>query len=116
MYLSSQPIKYACIHDHCYSLIIVFVNPTGEFITTLGGSATYTCTSSGVSDDFIQSVQWLVNDVALEEMDNVVVTAAGVLRFLRISVDYNNTSIRCRATLTSGSVRVSGVSLLLIQG
>ena len=97
-------------------LTVVFVNHPGDFITILGGSTIYTCSTSGVSDDFIESVQWLANDTALEEMKNVVITAAGVLRFLRITVEYNNTNIRCRATLTSGSVTTSGVSLLLIQG
>ena len=97
-------------------IIVVFVNHPGEFITSLGGGAVYTCAFSGVSDGFIESVQWLANDMVLEEQVHVVITAAGVLRFLMISVDYNNTNIRCRATLTSGNVRTSDVSLLLLQG
>ena len=100
-------------------LSLVFVNPPGEFVTILGGAASYTCTTSGVSDDFIESVQWLVNGTLLQdlELDNVVVTAAGELRFFMVTVDYNVTSIWCRANLTSGNVSTSGdASLLLVQG
>ena len=94
----------------------VLVNPV---VSIPGGSASFVCTTSiRISNDFIESVQWLVNDTLYEdlELDNVVVTAAGELRFSMISTDYNTTSIRCRATLTSGNVRTSEASLLLIQG
>ena len=92
--------------------------PSGAFITIPGGSASYTCSTSGVSGDFIVSEQWLVNDTLLEdlELDNIMVVA-GQLRFFMITMGYNNTNIRCRANLTSGSIRTSrGGSLLLIQG
>ena len=98
------------VHLIAYSHV-VFVSPPGEFITVLGGTATYACTISGVIDGFIESTQWLANDIALEEMETVALIGTQ-LRFSMLSVEYNNTSIRCRATLTSGSVSTSEAVLL----
>ena len=99
--------------------MLVDVNPD-EFITIPGGSATYACIiNSGVSGDFIESMQWLVNDTLVEdlELDNVFVTGLKRLRFTMITVEFNNTSIRCRANFTSGTIRISEEeSMLLIQG
>ena len=97
--------------------LIVSVRPSGV-TTVVGGSASYVCITSVASNDFIVSVQWLVNGRLLEEpeLDNVVVATTGELRFSMITLDYNNTSIRCRANLTSGIVSISSESLLLVQG
>ena len=95
------------------------MNPDNKFITVPGGSATYTCITSILTNDNIESVQWLVNNTLVEnlELDNVVVTGLGRLRFTMTSEEYNNTNIRCRATFMSGSITTSETgSLLLIQG
>ena len=90
--------------------------PSNEIVSIPGGSASYTCTTSVVTNEMIASVQWLVNGTIFEELQLDNVTATRVLMFSMISMDYNNTSIRCRATLASGSVKTSNVSMLLIQG
>ena len=106
--------------NYLYSHVrIVAVHPS-VFVTILNGTASYMCATSGVTNDVIvvSSVQWLVNGRLVQNHDNVVVTATGELKFLMISRNYNRTSIRCRATLTSGSVvtSIKNGSLLLIQG
>ena len=97
------------------------MDPSGEFVTIPGGSATFICVLSDVRHYFIDSVQWqwLVNATLLEELelDNAHVVTTRQLRFIMISVEYNHTSIRCRATHESGRVSTSeAASLLLIQG
>ena len=95
----------------------MFVNSPDK-VVILGGSVSYSCVTSGVtSDDFIESVQWLVNGALFEdsEYDNIMVVS-GRLRFFRISAGFNNTNIKCRANLMSGSVLTSVAVLLQIQG
>ena len=45
-----------------------------------------------------------------------VVTKQGVLVFNSISVEYNNTNIQCRATLSNGETVDSNSVTLLVQG
>ena len=94
------------------------VRPPGEFISVLGGSASFSCITLAGSNDFIESVQWLVNDTLFEdlELENAEITL-GQLQFRMLSRYHNHTSIRCRGNLTSGTVRTSNSSThLLIQG
>lgn len=48
---------------------VVIVYPPGEFVTIPGGSASYICVLTRASDDFIDTVQWLVNNTPLEELE-----------------------------------------------
>ena len=96
----------------------MFVNPPDEFVSVLGGTASFSCITSPGSNDLITSVQWLVNDTLLENLglENVV-TTLGQLRFRMLSEYNNHTSIRCRASLISGTVSTSrDATILLIQG
>ena len=96
----------------------MIVNPPGKFVSTLGGSASFSCITSTDSNDFIESVQWLVNDTLFEdlELDNIAITL-GQLRFRMLSRHDNHTSIRCRGNLTSGTVSTSrDATILLVQG
>lgn len=102
----------------CTLVDIVLVYPR-EFITIPGGRASYTCTASDNSPDFVQSVQWLINDTLLEnlELRNVTVTSTEKLRFSMITTNYNNTNIKCNATLSSGIASISTEGTLLqVQG
>ena len=97
----------------------MFVDPSGEFVTIPGGSATFTCVPSGANYDLVERVQWLVNATPFEALEqiNAYVVTSRQLMFTMISVEYNRTSIRCRATHESGHVSTSeAASLLLIQG
>lgn len=99
---------------------IVSVLPADTFISALSGSASFTCATSAGSNDLVDSVQWLVNGTIFEdlELDNVRNTIElGSLRFWMLTARYNNTRIKCRGTLLSGSVFTSTrASLLIIQG
>ncbi len=85
-----------------------------------GRNPTYSCASiSGT----ITSVEWLINGTRLEDLSltNVVtefseLTEQGTLRFNNISVEYNNTNIQCRATLSNGETVDSNNVTLLVQG
>ncbi len=85
-----------------------------------GNNPGYTCRSSSV---IITSVQWLINGRPLEDLSLTNVVAAfvaqtrqGSLVFKSVSVEYNNTNIQCRATLSSGETVDSNNSTLLVQG
>ena len=68
----------------------------------------------------ITEVQWLLNNIPLEDLNLTDVTAVldsifgGVLTFTN-STDYNVTTVTCRAELQSGE-QGSATALLLVQG
>ena len=99
---------------------VVFVTPTGAFVSVFGGSASFSCVTPASSNDFVDMVQWMVNDTVFEdlELDNVVFDPSSrVLRFSMLNTPrYNNTRIKCSGTLKSGNVFTSRNTLLLIQG
>ncbi len=71
----------------------------------------------------LSSVQWLMNGTRLEDLNltNVPtefreVTRQGTLVFNNISVEYNNTNIQCRATLSNEETVDSNNVTLLVQG
>ena len=79
------------------------------------------CASS--SGTTITSVEWLINGTRLEDLSltNVEtefsqITRQGALVFNNISVEYNNTNIQCRATLSNGETGDSDNFTLLVQG
>ncbi len=92
--------------------------PSGDYVSTVGGSVDLNCLSHG---DMITHVQWLLNGSPVEEGPNVEIvmfgTAGLILRLRNLSVEYNTSTIQCRATLESGITRTSeGTLLLLLQG
>ncbi len=73
--------------------------------------------------DTITSVEWLINGTQLEDLSltNVAtefsqLSRQGTLVFRNISVEYNNTNIQCRATLSNGETVDSNNYTLLVQG
>ncbi len=85
------------------------------FIT--GSNPTYRCGCD------ITSVEWLINGTQLEDLSLTNVetefsqlTRQGTLVFSNISVEYNNTNIQCRATLSNGETLNSNIIPLLVQG
>ncbi len=85
-----------------------------------GDNPTYNCASPLFT---ITSVQWLIDETRLEDLSLTNVetefsqlTEQGTLRFNDISVEYNNTNIQCRATLSNGETVDSNNVTLLVQG
>ncbi len=70
----------------------------------------------------IQQFQWLLNGTRLEDLNQTerimthTTTIFGLLNFNIISVEYNDTTIQCIVTLTSGEVISSNNATLLVQG
>ncbi len=71
----------------------------------------------------ITSVEWLINGTRLEDLSLTNVETQfielfrqGGLVFNNISVEYNNTNIQCRATLSNGETVDSNYFTLLVQG
>ncbi len=71
----------------------------------------------------ITSVEWLINGTQLEDLSLTNVETEfsqlfrqGLLGFNNISVEYNNTNIQCRVTLSNGETVDSNNSTLLVQG
>ena len=83
---------------------------------------TFTCSSPiGQNEGGIVSIQWLLNGVFLEDLNlnNVNSSFAGgfgTLRFSRVRLDQNSTSVSCSVHFTSGHVETSSDSLLQVQG
>ncbi len=76
-----------------------------------------------LSGTTITSVEWLINGTRLEDLSLTNVetefsqlSRQGVLVFRNISVEYNNTNIQCRATLSNGETMDSNNYTLLVQG
>lgn len=99
--------------------------PSGEFVTIPHGDATFTCLPLSANGDAITVVQWLVNNTFFQylHLHNVeaefsaIGNGVGTLQFTDIPLEYNMTTIRCRAEFNSGQAYVSNdATLLLIQG
>ncbi len=96
------------------------LRPSNGVVFIPGNDPGYNCGSSSVT---ITSVQWLINGTRLKDLSltNVATefierTRHGTLVFNNISVEYNNTNIQCRATLSNGENVDSNNSTLLVQG
>ncbi len=95
-----QLIIYAII-----ILVTLYYSNGNVFIP--GDNPIYNCAS--LSGTTITSVEWLINRTRLEDLSltNVVTWFSqlfrqGLLVFYNIYVEYNNTNIQCRATLSNG--------------
>ncbi len=70
----------------------------------------------------IQQFQWLVNGTRLEDNDQRdgieehMTRTTGILTFLNVPVEYNDTTIQCIAIFTSGEIMYSNNATLLVQG
>ncbi len=104
-------------------IVILAINYTtaqvDQVVHVPGDRATFPCSQS---HDLLPGVQWLVNGSALESLNLSNVTElfsdalhSGVLVFTALSLEYNVTSINCRATTTLGMM-ISTDALLLMQG
>lgn len=108
--------------------ISVKIFPSGQYyVTTPGGAAFFNCLSLSGCDDRILDIQWLVNGILLENtnLTNVNTTLVflsncgvrvGILSFTNIPLEYNVTSISCRAELNSGRNITARTVVLLLQG
>lgn len=117
-------------HDsHCICIfsVVLQIRPTGGYVAIPGGNAVFNCLYflSGCSDRLV-SVQWLVNGTLLDStnltnintvFDGSIACGTGSLTFTNISLEYNMTSVSCRADLNSGRIITSNTNvLLLLQG
>ncbi len=89
-------------------------------IFILGNHPTFNCASPS---DTITSIEWYINGTPLEDLSltNMAtefsqLSRQGILVFSNISVEYNNTNIQCRATLSNGETADSNNFTLLVQG
>ncbi len=82
--------------------------------------SSFSCQSLNSGD--IQQFQWLVNGTRLEDFDQTdgIMTTVkndfGILALSNISLEYNETTIQCIITLTSGENISSNDATLLVQG
>ncbi len=92
----------------------------GAIVFIPGANPTYNCASLSRT---ITSVEWLINGTRLEDLNLTNVqrefsqlSRQGTLIFNNVSVEYNNTNIQCRATLSNGTTVDSTTSTFLVQG
>ncbi len=110
------------VYIYWYLISIVQLSSSNGNIFIPGGrNPVYSCAS--LSGTTITSVEWLINGTQLEDLGltNVVtglteLTKQEVLVFNNISVEYNNTNIQCRATLSNRETVDSNNDTLLVQG
>ncbi len=114
VYVASTSIIYVL-----FQFLVILSSSSGS-VFILGDNPTYNCASSS---DIITSVEWLVNGTRLEDLSLTNVetefsqlSRQGTLVFMNISVEYNNTNIQCRATLSNGDIVDSNNDTLLVQG
>ena len=111
----------------CLKVNIGLTSSPLQLVTITNENATFNCFPLTSIFDVVD-IQWLVNGVLSDELEleatDVVTefaifrsTRIGTLTFISISPSLNETSLRCRARLRSGSLSVpSGNAILLLQG
>ncbi len=103
------------------NLFLVRLSSSNDIVSIPGYYSIYYCwSSSGIIT--ITSVEWLINGTQLEDLSltNVETEFSQLLRqgtlvFNIISVEYNNTNIQCRATLSNGETADSNSVTLLVR-
>lgn len=93
---------------------------TGNAMVKEGGSVTLSCSS----DESITNVRWTWNGTPLESlnMSNImskfsnVGTGHGTLHIISPTVEMNNSSIQCIATVGSVEIPSSNEVILLVEG
>ncbi len=103
-----------------YLISSILLSSSSGNVFIPGDNPIYNCASSSGT---ITSVEWLINGTQLEDLSLTNVetefsqlSRQGVLVFNDISVEYNNTNIQCRATLSNGETVHSNSLTLLVQG
>ena len=103
-----------------YLMHVVALLPSRSVTSRVGGYASLTCTVSA-SLGSLEDIQWTLNGTLLTDLNITGVEMipgffGGVLRFTGLSAEFNQTTIRCIATLQSGGILTSDTTLLLLQG
>ncbi len=100
--------------------VLVYLSSSNGDVFIPGRNPVLSCASPF---DTITGVEWLINGTRLEDLSltNVVTEFSQLFRqgglvFNDISVEYNNTNIQCRATLSNGETVDSNNFTLLVQG
>ena len=100
---------------------VVVMEPAGQRVISPGRSIEFLCYASV---GHIVSIQWNINNtrhdlvnISLNEIVNFnAVNAEGSLILQGISLNLNNTSVRCLANFTSGTTLSSQECNLIVQG
>ena len=101
--------------------VTVTLTPDQNVVIPRTLQATYICNFINNNGN-IQQYHWLVNGTQLEDLNlgngvQVVESrSTGILSFINIPEEYNDTIIQCEATLTSGEIIYSNNAILLVQG
>ncbi len=101
--------------------VTVTLTPDQNVVIPRTLQATYICHFINNNGN-VQQYHWLVNRTQLEDLDlgdGVQVDesrSTGILSFMNIPEEYNDTIIQCKATLTSGDIIDSNNATLLVQG
>ena len=102
----------------------VTVYPRGGVIAAVGGNASFQCTSTVPHGERGLRIQWLMNESAAlvdetADQGNVVASVIHgieVLDFINIPSEFNQTRIKCNASLSSGEQFWSATVSLQLQG
>ena len=95
-----------------------FLRLRGPIVSFVGATPSFICYDGGD----IVSVQWLLNGTLDDGLNmNVVsefgqISRVGHLIICDVSMEYNGTTIQCRANSSSGSITCSNIITLLVQG
>ena len=89
-----------------------------------GRSTTFTCRYRANITDPVLRIIWLINGTQLDQEDlnqrdgieSDDLHDVGHLYFNNISVEYNDTTIRCLIFFTSSNLITSNIAILLVQG
>ena len=114
-------MQLSFIHYHYY----YYVSASTSSILTLSGplrpvavgdGADYVCTQNNLNGD----IQWIINNMPLEDLNlpnvqTTSLTGRGFLLFNDLSVNFNKTTVQCKAN-NSGTTIYSNINELLVQG
>ena len=120
-YLADHKVFISLLNSF-YISVLVFLE-SDKSIVVVGESVFFTCRGNGIS-----SVSWIINGTritgsSLNGVSTIFIDSAsnlqdiGILKFDMASLEYNNVTIQCEATLNSGSTVLSNViPMVVYQG
>ena len=96
--------------------------PSGLYISAPGDNIIFNCIHSQLPD--AHGATWLLNQTQLQDIEardveqiyhNSELIKVGTLTFHNISVEYNNTEIKCQVMLTSQTQNIESQNSAMIQ-
>ena len=97
----------------------VSVHPPDQLIADQGGKARFNCLQSAINQMRLVAIQWFMNGTLVENTTNVKTFfragSGAALIFSNLTLDFNMTSIHCRAKFQHEMVNSTNMPILFVR-